>query len=42
MALPAPSVALSRILLGMHFLTDVVAGTVLGAALGYSAFSLLR
>jgi undecaprenyl-diphosphatase len=33
----AVSVALSRILLGMHFLTDVVAGSVLGAVLGYLA-----
>lgn len=31
----AASVALSRILLGMHFLSDVIAGSVLGAALGY-------
>jgi undecaprenyl-diphosphatase len=33
----AASVALSRILLGMHFLSDVLAGAVLGTALGYSA-----
>lgn len=38
----AAGVALSRILLGMHFLTDVVAGAALGAALGYSAVCLLR
>ncbi|MBL8237063.1 MAG: phosphatase PAP2 family protein [Bryobacterales bacterium] len=30
----AVSVAVSRILLGMHFLSDVVAGAVLGAVLG--------
>jgi undecaprenyl-diphosphatase len=33
----ALSVALSRILLGMHFLSDVVAGGVLGAILGYTS-----
>jgi len=37
----AVSVAVSRILLGMHFLTDVVAGSALGAALGYFAVSLV-
>jgi len=36
------SVALSRILLGMHFLSDVVAGAALGSALGYAAALLLR
>jgi undecaprenyl-diphosphatase len=38
----AASVALSRILLGMHFLSDVLAGAVLGTGLGYAAASLLR
>ncbi len=38
----AVSVALSRILLGMHFLTDVVAGAVLGGLLGYSAAALFH
>jgi undecaprenyl-diphosphatase len=38
----AASVALSRIVLGMHFLSDVVAGGVLGALLGYSAAALVR
>ena len=33
----AASVAVSRVLLGMHFLSDVVAGSALGAALGYCA-----
>jgi undecaprenyl-diphosphatase len=33
----AASVALSRILLGMHFLTDVLAGAILGGVLGYSS-----
>jgi len=36
----AISVAISRILLGMHFLSDVIAGAILGAALGYSVSSL--
>lgn len=33
----AASVALSRILLGMHFLSDVLAGAALGTTLGYAA-----
>ena len=33
----ALSVAVSRILLGMHFLSDVVAGAILGTGLGYLA-----
>ena len=36
----AASVALSRIMLGMHFLSDVLAGAVLGTALGYTAAAL--
>ena len=32
------SVATSRIVLGMHFLSDVVAGALLGAGLGYAGF----
>jgi len=35
------SVALSRILLGMHFLSDVLAGAAIGSALGYVAALLL-
>ena len=35
------SVALSRILLGMHFLSDVLAGAAIGSALGYAAALLL-
>jgi undecaprenyl-diphosphatase len=31
----AVSVAVSRIVLGMHFLTDVVIGALIGAALGF-------
>jgi undecaprenyl-diphosphatase len=34
----AVSVALSRLVLGMHFLSDVIAGSSIGAALGYCAF----
>lgn len=34
----AVSIALSRILLGMHFLSDVVAGAVLGVGLGCLGF----
>jgi undecaprenyl-diphosphatase len=37
----AASVAVSRILLGMHFLSDVLAGAALGSALGFAAASLL-
>jgi undecaprenyl-diphosphatase len=36
----AASVAASRILLGMHFLTDVLAGAAIGAAVGSLAGSL--
>jgi undecaprenyl-diphosphatase len=32
------SVAISRIVLGMHFLSDVVAGCLIGAGLGYSTY----
>lgn len=35
------SIALSRILLGMHFLTDVLAGALIGMGLGYGAVSLV-
>ncbi|MCC6586216.1 MAG: phosphatase PAP2 family protein [Bryobacterales bacterium] len=38
----ALSIALSRIVLGMHFLSDVVAGAVLGSALGYWAFLIVH
>jgi undecaprenyl-diphosphatase len=37
----AASVAISRVLLGMHFLSDVVAGCALGASLGYGCFWLV-
>ena len=38
LAFCALSIALSRILLGMHFLSDVVAGAILGSGLGYLAY----
>lgn len=34
----ALSIAMSRILLGMHFLSDVVAGAMIGTAIGYLGF----
>lgn len=34
----AMSIAISRILLGMHFLSDVIAGCLLGAAIGYLCY----
>jgi undecaprenyl-diphosphatase len=38
----AASIAVSRVLLGMHFLSDVVVGSSLGAALGYTAALFFR
>ncbi len=38
----AACVAASRVLLGMHFLSDVIAGGLLGTLLGYGSFLLLR
>jgi undecaprenyl-diphosphatase len=38
----AASVAVSRILLGMHFLSDVLAGAAIGSSLGYAATLFLR
>ena len=38
----AVSIALSRILLGLHFLSDVVVGSALGAILGYIVVNLFR
>jgi undecaprenyl-diphosphatase len=38
----ACSIALSRILLGMHFLTDVLAGAAIGGLLGYGAANLVQ
>jgi len=34
----ALSIAMSRIVLGMHFLSDVVAGALIGTALGYLGY----
>jgi undecaprenyl-diphosphatase len=36
----AISIALSRIVLGLHFLSDIIVGSALGAAIGYSIYSL--
>lgn len=35
----AISIAVSRIVLGMHFLSDVLAGTILGVALGCASIT---
>jgi undecaprenyl-diphosphatase len=34
------SIAVSRVVLGMHFVSDVVAGSMLGALLGYASYLL--
>ena len=39
--LVAASIGASRVFLGLHFLTDVVVGAALGAAIGGSAFGVL-
>lgn len=36
----AVSIAVSRVMLGLHFLSDVVAGGVIGALLGYAAYGI--
>jgi undecaprenyl-diphosphatase len=38
----ALSIALSRILLGLHFLSDVIVGSALGAILGYMVYCLFQ
>ena len=38
----ALSIAVSRIMLGMHFLSDVVVGSALGAMLGYIVVTIFR
>ena len=35
------SVASSRVVLGLHFLSDVVVGSLMGAGIGYAAYSLV-
>jgi undecaprenyl-diphosphatase len=40
--LVAGSVAASRVVLGRHYLSDVLAGALLGAALGSAAYGLVR
>ena len=37
----AVSIAVSRVILGMHFLSDVIAGAAIGSALACSAFVLM-
>ena len=36
----AISIAMSRIVLGMHFLSDVIAGSLIGVVLGYFSYTL--
>ena len=38
----ALSIAMSRILLGMHFLSDVVAGALIGTGLGYLSYFIFQ
>ncbi len=38
--LMAGCIGVSRVLLGMHFLSDVIAGALFGAAVGYGSFHL--
>jgi undecaprenyl-diphosphatase len=38
----ASSVALSRVMLGLHYMSDILAGSALGALLGYAAFVLVH
>jgi len=38
----ATSIALSRIVVGMHFLSDIVAGSAIGALLGYGSVQLFH
>jgi membrane-associated phospholipid phosphatase len=32
---------MSRVVLGLHFLSDVVAGSLMGAGIGYVTYSLM-
>ena len=36
------SIAISRVILGIHFVSDVVVGSLLGAGLGYGSYLLFR
>jgi undecaprenyl-diphosphatase len=36
----ALSIAVSRVILGMHFVSDVIAGIAIGSMLGYAAYAL--
>jgi len=38
----AANVAVSRVVVGMHFLSDVLVGSGMGALLGYVAFRFAR
>jgi undecaprenyl-diphosphatase len=38
----AVSIALSRIVLGLHFLSDIIVGSALGAVIGYTIYSLFQ
>jgi undecaprenyl-diphosphatase len=42
LGLIAVSIALSRVVFGLHYVTDVLAGAVLGCILGCAAAGLLR
>jgi undecaprenyl-diphosphatase len=37
----ALSVAMSRVVLGLHFLSDVIAGSLMGAGIGYATYALM-
>ena len=38
----AVSIALSRIVLGLHFLSDIIVGSALGAVIGYTTYCLFQ
>ena len=38
----AVSIGISRVVLGMHFLSDVVAGALIGSLLGYFSCNLFQ
>ena len=38
----AVSIALSRIVLGLHFLSDIIVGSALGAVIGYTTYYLFQ